>query len=84
MKGIRCPECGSKLKVINPMAIEQPNEQFGSIVRRRDCRNQACPAVDRGELVSLETRETVRVVRIRQRKPNRQTERRTVRRSQEG
>lgn len=69
MRGIKCPECGSKLKVINPMAIEQPDEEFGLIVRRRDCRNQACPAVERGELVSLETRETVRVVRTRQRKP---------------
>lgn len=73
MKGIRCPECGGKLKVINPTGVEiAPDEMgvvsMGVIVRRRDCRNPQCPAALRGQMVSLETTETVRVTRYRKRK----------------
>lgn len=73
MRGIRCPECGGKLKVINPTGVEiAPDEMgvvsMGVIVRRRDCRNPECPAALEGKMVSLETVESVRVTRYRKRK----------------
>jgi len=68
MKGIRCPECGGKLKVINPTGVELTPDEMGVIVRRRDCRNPECPAALQGKMVSLETTETVKVTRYRKRK----------------
>lgn len=68
MKGIKCPRCGGKLKVINPTGVEVDPDSTGIIVRRRDCRNPACPAALEGRMVSLETIETVKLVRYRKRK----------------
>lgn len=68
MRGIRCPECGGKLKVINPTGVEIAPDEMGIIVRRRDCRNPQCPAAREGKMVSLETTETVKVTRYRKRK----------------
>ena len=73
MKGIKCPRCGGKLKVINPTGIEIDPDSNGVIVRRRDCRNPACPAAVEGRMVSLETIEAVKVVRYRKRKKRHET-----------
>jgi hypothetical protein len=70
MRGIKCPRCGCKLKVINPTGVEAEGET-GVIVRRRDCRNPKCPAAAEGRIVSLETIESVKVIRYRKRKTRR-------------